>query len=113
MKKICIVLMIGIMAFSNSITAKASYADEWLARKQKEQAKYMQELDKDGNLTEDVKESITKSKNKKENKEKKNKESSSQEAKGWVYSTDELHIVGLPEDSETGYTKSGNYGQID
>lgn len=46
---------------------------------------------------------------KKENKENK----TTYEAKGWVYSTDELHIVGLPEDSETGYTKAGNYGQIE
>jgi hypothetical protein len=34
------------------------------------------------------------------------------EARGWVYSTDELHIVGLPEDPETGYTRAGDYGTI-
>lgn len=33
------------------------------------------------------------------------------EARGWVYSTDELHVVGLPE-GENGYTLSGNYGTI-
>ena len=30
--------------------------------------------------------------------------------KGWVYSTDELHVINLPEDPETGYTVSGWYG---
>ena len=35
-----------------------------------------------------------------------------QTGQGWVYSTDELHIVGLPED-ESGYTKSGFYGSIE
>lgn len=34
------------------------------------------------------------------------------EARGWVYSTDELHIIGLPENPETGYTQAGNYGTI-
>ena len=32
--------------------------------------------------------------------------------KGWVYSTDELHVIGLPE-GENGYTKPGWYGNID
>ena len=32
--------------------------------------------------------------------------------KGWVYSADELHVIGLPE-GENGYTKPGYYGDID
>lgn len=32
--------------------------------------------------------------------------------KGWVYSCDELHVVGLPE-GENGYTLPGWYGDID
>ena len=32
--------------------------------------------------------------------------------KGWVYSCDELHVIGLPE-GENGYTKPGWYGDID
>ncbi|SEM18919.1 hypothetical protein SAMN04487770_12820 [Butyrivibrio sp. ob235] len=32
--------------------------------------------------------------------------------KGWVYSSDELHVIGLPEGSN-GYTKPGYYGDVD
>ncbi len=32
--------------------------------------------------------------------------------KGWVYSVDELHVVGLPA-GENGYTQPGYYGDID
>ncbi|MBQ6407126.1 MAG: hypothetical protein IJJ64_03710 [Butyrivibrio sp.] len=32
--------------------------------------------------------------------------------KGWVYSADELHVIGLPE-GENGYTLPGWYGDID
>lgn len=32
--------------------------------------------------------------------------------KGWVYSVDELHVIGLPE-GENGYTQPGWYGNID
>ncbi len=32
--------------------------------------------------------------------------------KGWVYSVDELHVIGLPE-GENGYTKPGWYGDIE
>ncbi len=32
--------------------------------------------------------------------------------KGWVYSADELHVIGLPE-GEDGYTLPGWYGDID
>lgn len=32
--------------------------------------------------------------------------------KGWVYSCDELHVIGLPE-GENGYTLPGWYGDID
>lgn len=32
--------------------------------------------------------------------------------KGWVYSVDELHVIGLPE-GENGYTQPGWYGDID
>lgn len=32
--------------------------------------------------------------------------------KGWVYSADELHVIGLPEGSN-GYTQPGYYGDID
>ena len=37
--------------------------------------------------------------------------STSSTAKGWVFSTDELHIIGLPE-NEQGYTAAGDYGVI-
>lgn len=34
------------------------------------------------------------------------------QGKGWVYSSDELHVIGLPEGSN-GYTKPGYYGDVD
>ncbi len=36
----------------------------------------------------------------------------SESGKGWVYSADELHVIGLPEGSN-GYTKPGYYGDVD
>lgn len=96
------------------ISNASSYADEWLKKKQEQQQKYMEELAKDGNLTDDVVNSITKGKGnaygKVKNKDK--KQTTYTENRGYVYGVDELHITGLPTD-ERGYTKAGDYGKID
>lgn len=103
------IITILIMMIAMSIKVKASYEEEWIAKKKAEQEKYMEELEKDGNLTEEAYKSITK----KDVKDKKrNKKNTQQENKGLVYGVDELHITGLPTD-ERGYTQAGNYGEID
>lgn len=99
-----------------SVISHASYADEWLKKKQEQQQKYMQELADEGTLTEDNINSITKGKgtNIKPTKktEKKETKENTQENRGYVYGVDELHITGLPID-ERGYTKAGDYGKIE
>lgn len=99
----------------------ASYSDEWLRKQKEADEKYMNELEKDGNLTQEAIDSISKgsSKRKPVTRSKQSKTQSKQDntsgnttesSKGWVFSSDELHIINLPEDPETGYTKSGWYG---
>ena len=119
MKRILSITCIIIILLTNKVEAKAyDYASEWLAKKQAKQQEYLKELEEDGNLTQEAIDSAkieTKKKpnNKKETKKENKKTESTTNAKGWVYSTDELHIVGLPENSETGYTKAGDYGKIE
>lgn len=109
MKRYLGIITIIIIMIAMSVKVKASYEEEWLAKKKAEQEKYMEELEKDGNLTEEAYKSITK----KDVKDKKrNKKNTQQENKGLVYGVDELHITGLPTD-ERGYTQAGNYGEID
>lgn len=86
----------------------------------------MDELEADGNLTQKAIDTMTKgtSKRKPNCKTATKKNSSSYsgsssgsysysgQGKGWVYSADELHVIGLPE-GETGYTLPGYYGDID
>lgn len=106
MKRKIILIYALILVLTNNIKVEASsYADEWLAKKQAQQNEYMKELEKDGNLTEEIEESITK---KKTNTTKKNENNNSKSNSTIVYGTDELHIVGLPTD-ERGYTKTGKY----
>ena len=125
MKKLLTLIIILISVTINTVPAKASsYAEEWLRKKQEQQEKYMDELEADGNLTQEAIDSISKGTSKR----KPNRESTkttddstiasnstsayNSEAHVWVYSVDELHIVGLPTDPITGYTKSGDYGMI-
>lgn len=122
MKKIVSLIIILISVTLTSITAHASsYADEWLAKQKAQDEKWMDELEADGNLTQEAIDSTKSKTNRKPNKkttqteEKTSQTQSSSlqtQGHGWVYSCDELHIIGLPEDAETGYTKSGNYGAI-
>ena len=124
MKKILSALMlIVIVGQLTSITAHATTEEEWLANIQAEQEARMNRLEKEGNLSQDTINSITKGNSTRKSTKKSSKNSTSSNNsstsssngtnKGWVYSTDELHIIGLPEDSETGYTKAGDYGVID
>ena len=122
MKKI---LSLIIILITVSITTVPVHAETFAEKCQRMQAEndrqFLEGLAKDGNLTE---EALTASKtktnlkpNKKTDKKNKNNSTSttstySGESRGWVYSTDELHITGLPEDAETGYTKAGDYGII-
>lgn len=89
----------------------SSYADEWLAKKQQQQEEYMKSLEKEGNLTEEVKNSITKKNTKSKSTNLSNSNTNSGSNRGYVYGIDELHLVGLPTD-ERGYTKAGDYGRI-
>ena len=112
--KVMLVYIIFLILINHIDVYASNYADEWLAKKQQQQEEYMKELEKDGNLTDEVKESITKSKSNTKNKTKKgNKNYIQKENHGYVYSTDELHVVGLPTDPNTGYTQAGFYGTID
>lgn len=111
--KVMMIYVIFLMLINHIDVYASSYADEWLAKKQQQQEEYMKELQKDGNLTDEVKASITKSKSNSKNKTKKeNKNYVQIENHGYVYGVDELHVVGLPTD-ERGYTKAGNYGRIE
>ncbi len=125
------VLLIGITCVFMSITVHAegkytAYEEEWLRKQQERSRKYLDELEAEGNLTQ---EAIDATKLKDYDKQPNNKSKSSSSGngsgsgsssgssysgsgKGWVYSTDELHVVGLPE-GENGYTLPGWYGDID
>lgn len=121
MKKILSLIIILISVTITPITAHASsYADEWLAKQKAQDEKWMDELEADGNLTQEAIDSTKSKTNRKPNKKTTQTEekttqtqssSSQTQGRGWVYGADELHVVGLPED-ERGYTKAGNYGTI-
>lgn len=123
MKRIVLsIIALIIVATITPITSYAeTYEEAWLRKKQEEYNRTMEKLEEDGNLTDSAREALTigspkgSSKNKNKNKNSSSSSSTSQygyEPKGWVYSSDELHVVGLPED-ESGYTKAGDYGAID
>ena len=115
------IIAILISVTITPITAHASsYADEWLAKQKAQDEKWMDELEADGNLTQEAIDSTKSKTNRKPNKKTTQTEtsqtqssSSQTQGRGWIYGVDELHVVGLPEDAETGYTKSGFYGSIE
>ena len=114
-RKILVIYALILVMQNHMIVNASSYADEWLAKKQAQQEQYLAELEADGNLTEEAIDATKLKTNKKANKKKEKKENdkNNNQGKGWVYSTDELHVINLPEDKETGYTKSGWYGNIE
>ena len=137
MKKMNIVLTtiaaVGLMVGFSSITANASDFDlqahyEKMKAKREQQEKeftekWLDELEADGNLTP---EAIKAAGKYGEGRVPNHKPTGGGESgsyagensgtttsgKGWVYSADELHVIGLPE-GEDGYTLPGWYGDID
>ena len=120
MKHILSIIIILISVAITPITSHASsYADEWLAKQKAQDEKWMDELEADGNLTQEAIDSTKSKTTRKPNKKTTQTEttqsqssSSQTQGRGWIYGADELHVIGLPEDAETGYTKSGWYGDI-
>ncbi len=111
--KVILIYIIFLILLNHIEVHATSYADEWLAKKQQQQEEYMKSLEKEGNLTEEVKNSITKKNTKTKSKTNtSNKSTYTGQNRGYVYGVDELHVVGLPTD-ERGYTKAGDYGRIE
>lgn len=111
--KVMLIYIIFLILLNHIEVHATSYADEWLAKKQQQQEEYMKSLEKEGNLTEEVKNSITKKNTKNKNKTNSNTTSSyTGQNRGYVYGVDELHVIGLPTD-ERGYTRAGDYGRIE
>ena len=136
MKRILITLTTMAIALlllgTTSITAQAydwqeQYEKMRAKREQQEKEhmeKWLDELEADGNLTpEAIKAAGKYGEGRVPNHESTSGSSSGSYAggnsgsysgpgKGWVYSCDELHVIGLPE-GENGYTLPGWYGDID
>ena len=115
----------AVMPITSHAGSYEEYAAEWLRKQQEKDEKLMDELEAEGTLTQEAIDSISKGTSKrKPNFKSKTKSDDSYTSgnsgnssysgagKGWVYSTDELHVVGLPE-GENGYTKPGWYGDIE
>lgn len=122
MKKFITALM--TILISATIISVPSYAKETFAercqRRQREaQEQFVADLEREGNLTQEAIDAFGvkgKQPQKKSSKTTTSGNTASTstytgEARGWVYSTDEMHVVGLPE-NEQGYTASGDYGVI-
>ena len=133
MKKMIIVLssitVMTFMLFVSSIRVDAEsyeeYCEKWLQKQRERDEKLMDELEAEGTLTQEAIDSISKGTSKRKPNCKSNKSSNkysdsgsssssgnTTSGKGWVYSADELHVIGLPE-GEDGYTLPGWYGDID
>ena len=133
MRKMIIVLssitVMALMLFVSSIRVDAEsyeeYCEKWLQKQREGDEKLMDELEAEGTLTQEAIDSISKGTSKRKPNCKSNKSSNktsgsvssstsggTTSGKGWVYSTDELHVIGLPE-GENGYTVPGWYGDVD
>lgn len=94
----------------------------WREKTEKESTeKWLDDLEADGNLTQQAIDAAGKyGKGRVPNHKPTTRKSSGSytaggstaSGKGWVYSTDELHVIGLPEGPD-GYTKPGYYGDVD
>lgn len=115
-------LGIGLVLVLTQLTVKAETPQERWIRIQKESNEaFMNDVEKDGNLTEKAVDSLSWGNKTKKAQIKSNKKSSSSVSnntssysgnpRGYVYGVDELHVTGLPID-ERGYTKAGDYGEI-
>ena len=133
MRKMIIALssitVMALMLFVSSIRVDAEsyeeYCERWLQKQLERDEKLMDELEAEGTLTQEAIDSISKGTSKRKPNCKSNKSSNKNSGsessstyggttsgKGWVYSTDELHVIGLPE-GENGYTLPGWYGDVD
>ncbi|MBQ9302448.1 hypothetical protein [Butyrivibrio sp.] len=133
MRKMIIVLssitVMTLMLLVSSIRVDAEsyeeYCERWLHKQRERDEKLMDELEAEGTLTQEAIDSISKGTSKRKPNCKSNKSSNkysdsgsssssgnTTSGKGWVYSADELHVIGLPE-GEDGYTLPGWYGDID
>ncbi|SFQ06872.1 hypothetical protein SAMN04487928_11742 [Butyrivibrio proteoclasticus] len=133
MRKMIIVLssitVMTLMLLVSSIRVDAEsyeeYCERWLQKQLERDEKLMDELEAEGTLTQEAIDSISKGTSKRKPNCKSNKSSNkysdsgsssssgnTTSGKGWVYSADELHVIGLPE-GEDGYTLPGWYGDID
>ena len=89
-------------------------------REKESTEKWLDELEADGNLTQEAIDAAGKygvgrtpnHKSRRSSGKSTGGSGSSGTGKGWVYSADELHVIGLPEGSN-GYTKPGYYGDVD
>jgi len=132
MKRILITLTTMAIALlllgTTSITAQAydwqEHYEKMSAKREQQEKEHMEkwldELEADGNLTpEAIKAAGKYGEGRVPNHKSTSGSSSGSYAggssgpgKGWVYSCDELHVIGLPE-GENGYTLPGWYGDID
>ena len=112
--------VLGIVISVASISVKAETRQERYKRLQYESdQKFLDELEAAGNLTQEAIDALDGPNSTRKPNHKSNKKSTSnskgskttQSGKGWVYSSDELHVTGLPEGSN-GYTKPGYYGDV-
>ena len=130
------VVLFALMLTTTSITVyaegfdwQAYYENAKAKREQREKEmteKWLDELEADGNLTQEAIDAAGKygegrvpnhksgnsSKSSGSGYSYSSGSSYSGSGKGWVYSADELHVIGLPE-GENGYTKPGWYGDIE
>ena len=116
-------LGIGLALTLNTLKVHAETPQERWIRIQKESNEaFMNDVEKDGNLTEEAVNSLSWGNKTKKTQVKTNKKSASNNTsssssysgnpRGYVYGVDEIHITGLPTD-ERGYTKAGDYGKIE
>ncbi len=124
MKKLIIafstIFALGMFFGVAGTTVSAETAQEKYERTQYEwKQKYLDDLEEAGMLTQEAIDALdgpnsTRKPNYKSNSGSSESENSASQSqgKGWVYSSDELHVIGLPE-GENGYTKPGYYGDVD
>lgn len=115
-------LVFGIIVGFVGTTVHAETWREKIDRMNKEyDQKLLDELEAAGNLTQDAIDALDGPNSTRKPNHKSSRRSGSNtqsngtwttQGKGWVYSSDELHVIGLPEGSN-GYTKPGYYGDVD
>ena len=114
-----IIIGVIIAIALSPVTVHAETPQErWIRIQKESNEEFMKGVEADGNLTAEAEEALSwnkkktkTNKSKTETKTNSNTNTYTENPRGWVYGTDELHITGLPTD-ERGYTRAGNYGEI-